>query len=93
QTENMNKRILSHLSKSLKGIGLAVESQTGVTVSRDNIRHTLQRNGMHGYRPRRKHLLAHLGLARHCNLRPLKTTNIKKLGFQNYAAWGTQTYM
>ncbi len=34
-----------------------VESQTGVTISRDTIRHTLQRNGMHGCRPRKKPLL------------------------------------
>ncbi len=31
-----------------------VESQTGVTISRDTIRRTLQRNGMHGCRPRKK---------------------------------------
>ncbi len=47
-----------------------VESQTGVTISRDTIRRTLQRNGMHGCRPRKKHLLkprhhkAHLKFAR-----------------------------
>ncbi len=34
-----------------------VESQTGVTISRDTIWHTLQRNGMHGCRPRKKPLL------------------------------------
>ncbi len=31
-----------------------VESQTGVTISRDTIRRTLQRNGMHGCHPRKK---------------------------------------
>ncbi len=39
-----------HLSKE-------VESRTGVTISRDTIRRTLQRNGMHGRRPRKKPLL------------------------------------
>ncbi len=33
------------------------ESQTGVTISRDTIRRTLQRTGMHGCRPRKKPLL------------------------------------
>ncbi len=47
-----------------------VESQTGVTISRGIIRRTLQRNGMHGCRPRKKLLLkprhkkAHLEFAR-----------------------------
>ncbi len=34
-----------------------VESQTGVTISRDTIWRTLQRNGMHGCRPQKKPLL------------------------------------
>ncbi len=34
-----------------------VESQTGVTISHDTIRRTLQRNGMHGCRPGKKPLL------------------------------------
>ncbi len=34
-----------------------VESQTGVTISRDTIWRTLQRNGMHGCRSRKKPLL------------------------------------
>ncbi len=34
-----------------------VESQTGVTISGDTIRGTLQRNGMHGCHPRKKPLL------------------------------------
>ncbi len=34
-----------------------VESQTGVTISRDTILRTLQRNGMHGCRPRKKPFL------------------------------------
>ncbi len=34
-----------------------VESQTGVTISCDTIRRTLQRNGMHGRRPRKKPIL------------------------------------
>lgn len=46
-----NRHAISlHLAKE-------VESQTGVIVSRDTIRRTLQRNGMHGCHPRRKALL------------------------------------
>uniref|UniRef100_A0A8C6KZI1 Transposase Tc1-like domain-containing protein n=1 Tax=Nothobranchius furzeri TaxID=105023 RepID=A0A8C6KZI1_NOTFU len=57
----LNKKSPSHFMLS-KIISLHKKEE--VTVSRDNIRRTLQRNGMHGYRPRKKSLLAHLGLAR-----------------------------
>ncbi len=43
-------------ASSLK-LSKEVESQTGVTISRDTIRRTLQRNGMHGCRQRKKPLL------------------------------------
>ncbi len=46
----------NRLTSSLQ-LSKEVESQTGVTISRDTIRRTLQRNGMHGCRPRKKHLL------------------------------------
>uniref|UniRef100_A0A3P9HM53 Transposase Tc1-like domain-containing protein n=1 Tax=Oryzias latipes TaxID=8090 RepID=A0A3P9HM53_ORYLA len=44
----------------------AVKSQTGVTVCHDTIWRKLQRNGVHGYHPRRKpiHKKAHLEFAR-----------------------------
>ncbi len=45
-----------HASSTLQ-LSKEVESQTGVTISRDTIRRTLQRNGMHGCRPRKKPLL------------------------------------
>ncbi len=48
--ENQHESSLQLLSKE-------VESQTGVTIFCDTIRRTLQRNGMHGCRPRKKPLL------------------------------------
>ncbi len=44
-------------ASSLKKLSKEVESQTGVTISRDTIRRTLQRNSMHGSGPRKKPLL------------------------------------
>ncbi|KAG2464611.1 TCB1 transposase, partial [Polypterus senegalus] len=51
------RRVKENRHASSLQLAKAVESQTGVTVSHDTIRHTLQRNGMHGYCPRRKPLL------------------------------------
>uniref|UniRef100_A0A669BAZ2 Transposase Tc1-like domain-containing protein n=1 Tax=Oreochromis niloticus TaxID=8128 RepID=A0A669BAZ2_ORENI len=47
----------NHHGSSLQ-LAKAIESQTGVTVSRDTIRRTLHRNGMHGY-PRLEFVRAH----------------------------------
>uniref|UniRef100_A0A672Q5G9 G2/mitotic-specific cyclin-B2-like n=1 Tax=Sinocyclocheilus grahami TaxID=75366 RepID=A0A672Q5G9_SINGR len=57
-------------NRHASSLQLSTESQTGVTISRDTIRHTLQRNGMQGCRPRKEALLkprhkkAHLEFAR-----------------------------
>ncbi len=50
-------RHASSLQLSLLNVSKEVESQTGVTISRDTIWRTLQRNGMHGCHPRKKPLL------------------------------------
>uniref|UniRef100_A0A7N8YJF6 Transposase Tc1-like domain-containing protein n=1 Tax=Mastacembelus armatus TaxID=205130 RepID=A0A7N8YJF6_9TELE len=70
QERLLMRRVEESRHASSLQLAKAVESQTGVTVSRDTIRRTLQRNGMHGYRLRRKPLLkpmhkkAHLEFAR-----------------------------
>ncbi len=51
------RRVEENRHASSLQLSKEVESQTGVTVSRDTIRRTLQRNGMHGCRPRKKPLL------------------------------------
>ncbi len=64
------RRVEENRHASSLPLSKEVESQTGVTISRDTIRRTLQRNGMHGCRPRKKPLLkprhkkAHLQFAR-----------------------------
>ncbi len=51
------RRVEENRHASSPQLSKEVESQTGVTISRDTIRRTLQRNGMHGCRPRKKPLL------------------------------------
>ncbi len=51
------RRVEENRHASSLQLSKEVESQTGVTISRDTIRRTLQRNGMHGCRPRKKPLL------------------------------------
>ncbi len=51
------RRVEENRHASSLQLSKEVESQTGVTISRDTIWRTLQRNGMHGCRPRKKTLL------------------------------------
>ncbi len=51
------RRVEENRHASSLQLSKEVESQTGVIISRDTIRRTLQRNGMHGCRPRKKPLL------------------------------------
>ncbi len=51
------RRVEENRHASSLQLSKEVESQTGVTISRDTIRLTLQRNGMPGCRPRKKPLL------------------------------------
>ncbi len=48
------RRVEENRHASSLQLSKEVESQTGVTISRDTICRTLQRNGMHGCRPRKK---------------------------------------
>ncbi len=51
------RRVEENRHASSLQLSKEVESQTGLTFSRDTIRRALQRNGMHGCRPRKKPLL------------------------------------
>ncbi len=51
------RRVEENRHASSLQLSKEVESQAGVTISRDIIRRTLQSNGMHGCRPRKKPLL------------------------------------
>ncbi len=57
QERLLMRRVEEHRHASSLQLSKKVESQTGVIISRDTIRRTLQRNGMHGCRPRKKPLL------------------------------------
>ncbi len=70
QERLLMRRVEENRHASSLQLSKEVESQTGVTISRDTIRRTLQRNGMPGCCPRKKPLLkprhkkAHLEFAR-----------------------------
>ena len=51
QERLLMRRVKENWHASSLQLSKEVESQTGVTISRDTIRRTLQRNGMHGCRP------------------------------------------
>ncbi len=57
QERLLMRRVEENRHASSLQLSKEVESQTGVTISRDTIRRTLQRNGMHGCSPRKKPLL------------------------------------
>ncbi len=57
QEDLLMRRVEVNRHASSLQLSKEVESQTGVTISRDTIRRTLQRNGMHGCCPRKKPLL------------------------------------
>ncbi len=57
QERFLMRRVEENRHASSLQLSKEVESQTGVTISRDTIRRTLQRNGMHGCRLRKKPLL------------------------------------
>ncbi len=57
QDRLLMRRVEENRHASSLQLSKEVESQTGVTISHDTIRRTLQRNGMHGCRPRKKPLL------------------------------------
>ncbi len=57
QERPLMRRVEENRHASSLQLSKEVESQTGVTISHDTVRRTLQRNGMHGCHPRKKHLL------------------------------------
>ncbi len=57
QERLLMRRVEENRHASSLQLSKEVESQTEVTISRDTIRRTLQRNGMHGCCPRKKPLL------------------------------------
>ncbi len=57
QERLLMRRVEENRHASSLQLSKEVDSLTGVTICRDTIRHTLQRNGMHGCRPQKKPLL------------------------------------
>ncbi len=57
QERLLMRRVEENRHASSLQLSIKVESQTRVTICRDTIRRTLQRNSMHGCRPRKKPLL------------------------------------
>ncbi len=57
QERLLMRRVEENRHASSLQLSKEVESQTEVTISRDTMWRTLQRNGMHGCRPRKKPLL------------------------------------
>ncbi len=57
QERLLMRRVEENRHASSLPLSKEVESQTGVTISRETIWRTLQRNGMHGCHPRKKPLL------------------------------------
>ncbi len=57
QERLLMRRVEENRHASSLQLSKEVESQTGVTISRDTIQRTLQRNGMHGCHPQKKPLL------------------------------------
>ncbi len=57
QERLLMRRVEENRHASSLQLSKEVESQTGVTISRDTILRTLQRNGTHGCRPRKRPLL------------------------------------
>ncbi len=56
-TPRQERLLIENRHASSLQLSKEVESQTGVTISRDTIQRTLQRNGMHGCHPQNKPLL------------------------------------
>ncbi len=57
QERLLMRRVEENRNSSSLQLSKEVDSQTGVTISRDTIRRTLQRNGLYGCRPQKKRLL------------------------------------
>ncbi len=89
QERLLMRRVEENRHASSLQLSKEVESQTGVTISRDTIRHTLRRNGMHGCRPWKKPLLK----PRHkkARLEFARAHADKDEDYWNYILWSDET--